>query len=182
MSNEWYTPGKYIQAARLVMGGIDLDPASCEMANQTVQATRYYTEEENGLLQPWYGRVWLNPPYGRLHGKGGNISYQKLFACRLLEKYQAGTIEQAVVLSLGNPSSKWFQPFFDYLICFHLGHIAFLRPDGTYGYFGFPLAFIYLGPHEQRFNDVFSQFGRVVRAIDKPDVEESCGKLNTAVE
>src|SRR5260221_7395603 len=64
-SNEWFTPSRYIEAARLVMGSIDLDPASCSEANQTVKAKRYYSIDDNGLEQPWYGNIWLNPPYGR---------------------------------------------------------------------------------------------------------------------
>src|SRR5262249_14864109 len=56
---EWYTPKKYIEAVRDVLGGIDLDPASCERANEVVKAAKFYTATQNGLNEPWQGRVWL---------------------------------------------------------------------------------------------------------------------------
>jgi len=63
-SDEWYTPPNYIELARQVLGWIDLDPASSAVAQQWIQATTYYTLRDNGLEQPWEGRMWLNPPYG----------------------------------------------------------------------------------------------------------------------
>jgi len=41
-NNEWYTPAKYIDLAREVMGGIDCDPATSEIANQTVKAETFF--------------------------------------------------------------------------------------------------------------------------------------------
>src|SRR6266702_2856765 len=96
-SNEWFTPSRYVEAARKVMGSIDLDPASCEMANRVVRAARYYTKQDNGLAQEWYGRVWLNPPYGSIDQsrKMGLAA----FIGKLIAEYHDGNIEQAVLLA-----------------------------------------------------------------------------------
>lgn len=51
VSNEWYTPVLYVEAARRVMGSIDLDPASCPFANETVRASHYFTTDDNGLVR-----------------------------------------------------------------------------------------------------------------------------------
>lgn len=58
------TPVDVCAAARELLGGIDLDPASCAEFNKNVQAAAFYTEKDNGLLLPWHGRVFLNPPGG----------------------------------------------------------------------------------------------------------------------
>ena len=83
---------EYVAAARDVMGGIDLDPASCEVAQATVQAGRFFSKEQDGLAQPWHGRVWLNPPF--------EAAVIAPFVAKLLADYQAGAVEQAVILTL----------------------------------------------------------------------------------
>jgi len=64
-SVEWYTPEWVAELARRVMGSIDLDPASCDVAQRTIKALEYYTREDDGLAKPWVGNVFCNPPYGR---------------------------------------------------------------------------------------------------------------------
>jgi phage N-6-adenine-methyltransferase len=78
-NNEWYTPTKFIESARLVMGSIDLDPASSEIANKTVKAKKYYTQQDNGLSKKWAGNVWLNPPYSKdlINGFIDKVATQK---------------------------------------------------------------------------------------------------------
>lgn len=56
---EWLTPPGIVQA----LGPFDLDPcAPAERPWDT--AKRHYTLADDGLAQPWEGRVWCNPPFG----------------------------------------------------------------------------------------------------------------------
>ena len=154
-SNEWYTPPKYVDAARRVLGGIDLDPASCEMANKTVKALRYFDEEENGLAQDWRGRVFLNPPYG---------GQSPPFTEKLLAEYRAGRTTAAIILVNANSTgTTWFRPLWDFVMCFPYGRIHYISPVGgqsnaaTHG-----SVFVYLGPDTDRFNEVFKPHGSVM--------------------
>lgn len=157
-SNEWYTPAQYVYAARELMRGIDVDPASNATANQIIKALTYYDIESNGLDKPWYGRVWLNPPYGRDNG-GSN---QEVWSHRLLEQYKAGITKEAVLLVNANTEAKWFQPFYDYLICFTNHRIKFYSTDGTPNQPTQGNALIYLGNNQDRFIEIFEQFGVVL--------------------
>lgn len=56
----WLTPPKLLAQ----LGHFDLDP--CSPLNRPWNtADNHYTIEDDGLTQPWFGRIWMNPPYGR---------------------------------------------------------------------------------------------------------------------
>lgn len=63
-SPEWYTPAPLVEAARETLGGIDLDPQSCALANRTVRARRIYTIEDDCFRHTWDGRIFINPAGG----------------------------------------------------------------------------------------------------------------------
>lgn len=157
--NEWYTPARYIAATREVIGGIDLDPASSEAANQIVKATRYLSKFDDGLAQPWKGRVFLNPPYGRLAGD---------FVTKLVTEHQAGNVTAAIALVNAHcTDTEWFQPLWDHALCFTDHRIDFDsagREKATTSTHG--SVFVHLGEaiHQpDQFARVFGQFGAIVR-------------------
>lgn len=72
-NSEFFTPVWLADKGVYVLGGVDLDPASCAFANEAVRATRIHTAEDNGLLQPWGGRVLVNPPGGLVDAYGRSV-------------------------------------------------------------------------------------------------------------
>jgi ParB family chromosome partitioning protein len=158
-SNEWYTQAIHTDAARAVMDGIELDPASCAAANAFVRADRYYTQEQNGLLQDWTSRsLWLNPPFGNLNGK----SNMAMWAVRLIDEYTSGRVGQAILLCMANTEALWFQPLWGYPLCFPCPRVLFHRASGKLDHHIQGTCFIYFGEHTQRFVDIFQKFGPVI--------------------
>jgi phage N-6-adenine-methyltransferase len=156
-NNEWYTPPAFIEAARAVLGGFDLDPASSEVANSTVKASRIFTAEDDGLAQEWpIGTIWMNPPYAQpLMGQ---------FADRFASEIRRGST--GIVLVNNATETAWFQTMSAVCsaICFPKARIRFLDPAGNAT--GTPLqgqAILYFGPDRAGFADVFRQFGLVVQ-------------------
>lgn len=179
-SPEWYTPLPFVDAARQVMHGIDIDPASHEEANHTVRAARFFTIEDNGLNQFWPGRVFLNPPGGRnAEGKSlVTLFWKKLLhecvMCRTDEAIWIGySLEQ--LQTLQSPTHK--SPL-DFAMCVPMKRIAFVenaakkatriekllatgKTPNDKSQPSHANYVTYLGRHTSRFAEVFSKFGQV---------------------
>src|SRR3954468_20523329 len=63
-TDDWYTPPDIFDALGMIF---DLDPCSPGSAHW-VPARKIYTKEDDGLVQPWSGMVFMNPPFGRRNG------------------------------------------------------------------------------------------------------------------
>jgi len=158
-NNEWYTPPEYIEAARVVMERIDLDPASSDKANETVQATTYYTTQDDGLVQDWAGRVWMNPPY--------SSDLISAFCDKLTQHVKEGDVTEACVLVNNATETGWFNALLDVAsaVCLIRGRVKFIDAEGNPS--GAPLqgqVVLYIGECSADFEREFSQFGRVLYA------------------
>ncbi len=152
--NEWYTPAEYLDAAREVLGSIDLDPASCEVAQRTVRATAFFTAEADGLSREWHGRVWLNPPYS-----------QPLiadFVSKLLAERRSRRVTDAIMLTHNCTDTAWFHEAAGGAdaTCFTRGRIGFYKNDeGASGSALRGQTFFYFGDDVERFATVFAAVG-----------------------
>ena len=112
----WLTPPYVLEA----LGEFDLDPcASVDRPWDTAKS--HYTIEDDGLLQPWFGRVWCNPPYGPKLGP---------FLRKMAEH------ENGIALVFARTETR---AFFDFVwneataIFFIKGRLRFYKPDGSMG-------------------------------------------------
>jgi phage N-6-adenine-methyltransferase len=158
---ERYTPAKYIEAARKVLGGFDLDPASCEFAQRTVQADRYFTAKDDGLKYEWHGRVWLNPPYHR--------ELAPKFIDKLVEEFTAGRTTAAIMLTNNCTDTDWFHAAVHAAnaVCFTYGRIKFVDERGEEVLPTQGQAFFYFGPNVDLFELAFCEIGFGVLPIWK---------------
>ena len=154
--NEWFTPAEYIALARAVMGTIDLDAASHPKAQETVQASRYFTIETDGLKQKWAGKVWLNPPYSQ-----PEIVY---FIDKLLGEFAAKRVKEAILLTHNFTDASWFHKSAKVCsaVCFTRGRIRFVALDGSIASPTQGQAFFYFGPNPKGFMAAFRDVGFIL--------------------
>lgn len=161
-STDYYTPESYVDAAREVMGGIDLDPASDPIPQRWIKAKKYFAPKDDGLTKFWEGRVWLNPPYSKGYK---NRSNQQIWSSRLIDFFNEGSVTQAVLLVKAALGYKWFERIFPrYPVCLTEKRIRFLTADGQMPPAKQANAFFYLGPEDKWpvFKRTFEQFGRIL--------------------
>jgi ParB family transcriptional regulator, chromosome partitioning protein len=162
------TPQIIVDAAREVLGRIDLDPASDELANLTVKAAKIYTKTDDGLTKYWSGNVFLNPPGGhvKLDGFKYRQSRSALWWACLLHHYQSGNIYKAVFVAYNLEAflntQRWGTPCQAYPFCVPRERLSF--PGSVPGNSESPpgaSAIVYLGPEVEKFKAVFSKIGYV---------------------
>lgn len=73
-TDEWETPQTLFDEWYERVGGFTLDPCATPL---NAKCNRYFTTEDDGLIQPWFGTVWMNPPYGREIGKSMKKAYEE---------------------------------------------------------------------------------------------------------
>jgi hypothetical protein len=59
-SDDYYTPPWIFERMALEF---DIDVCAPPDGIAWIPAARYFTQADDGLVQPWEGRVWMNPPY-----------------------------------------------------------------------------------------------------------------------
>lgn len=114
---EWYTPPEIFDALGI---SFDLDPAAPPGGVPWIPAKRHYSLADDGLTQPWVGRTWVNPPYGRETAR---------WLGRLAEH------GDGLALVFARTDTSWFHEYVprSTAVCYLAGRLRFVRPDGTRG-------------------------------------------------
>ena len=115
-TDEWATPPEVFAELDAEVG-FDLDP--CATAENATCA-RFFTRAEDGLVQEWTGRVFMNPPYGR-HG-GGIAAWMR----KAWESAQT-TAELVVCLIPSRTGTRWWHAYAA------PGEVTFLRGRLRFG-------------------------------------------------
>ena len=110
---EWETPQWLFDELAWIYGGFTLDPCA---TSENAKCERFFTRADDGLAQPWDGKVFCNPPYGREIGQW-------------VEKAHAVSLTGALVVCLlpARTDTRWWQ---DYA---RRGHVWFPRGRLKFG-------------------------------------------------
>ena len=101
-SDENYTNAKDLALVHQFYGYPDLDPFSCEFANRTVKAKKYFTAQDDGFTQDWTQArtLWLNPPY--------SIGFVEKVVDKLIATLNESEAEAFLLTNTDN-STGWYE-------------------------------------------------------------------------
>lgn len=158
----WCSPGWVVEAARVALGGIALDPCSNE--HSIVGADRAYALPQDGLALPWDApTIYLNPPYGRDRERGTTILD---WISRADDAAAAGSRVVALIPVATN-TRHWKERIFPSAaaVCFLAATRLRFLLDGEEDRRGAPMAVaaVYWGDDPDRFEAAFTPYGAVVR-------------------
>jgi hypothetical protein len=137
---EWYTPPDLLEEVTRFYGAIDLDPACPEV--------------ENGLMQTWRGKVFLNPPYGRC-------------IKQWIDRAMTDPVDEIILLVPASTGVQWFQPLWQHTLCFVTGRLRFSWKEAA----PFNSVLVYRGHRPEAFKAAFEHRGHVVvGAPAKPQI------------
>jgi phage N-6-adenine-methyltransferase len=144
---EWYTPPHIREAVVSALGGrVDLDP--CADPGKSFPAAEHFTEADNGLVKPWVGRVYMNPPYGRTIER---------WTTKLRDEMTSGWTTEAVALLPARMDTRWWHELAPPHVCFIRGRLRFSGYDQSAP---FPSVAVYFGKSPERFRDAFAHLGQ----------------------
>lgn len=152
-SPEWYTPSHIVARVVQTFGAIDLDPCSNSHDDPSIPAGQHYTVEDDGLALPWRGRVYMNPPYGRVIDE---------WIEKLASEWQNGNVSEAIALLPARTDTGWFRRLPAEHFCFVSGRLTFSEYESAAP---FPSVAAYLGEHPQQFIAAFRDVGHIYRRL-----------------
>lgn len=151
---EHYTPPSFLIRVYEFFGGtVDLDPCSNSLESPTVLANAHYTQALDGLSLPWFGKVFVNPPYGRT---------LMTWTEKLCSEYEQGNISEAIYLVPSRTDTKWTRRLSAYARCYLDSRLKFTSREGIpQDSAPFPSAVFYLGNRLSDFESYWQSQGEV---------------------
>lgn len=160
-SPEWYTPRHVVERVIAALGAIDLDPCSNSKTTPNVPAKHHLTVEDDGLSLPWFGRIYMNPPYG---------DAIRHWVEKLSSEYEQGRVSEAVALVPARTDTAWFRRLPTRHLCFINGRLTFSEHESPAP---FPSAAIYLGSDPDAFIQAFRDIGCLYERIETRSATEA---------
>ena len=162
-NKDFNTPPKYVEAVMEFFDGkLDLDPCSNEFS--LIKAKRTISLPEDGLLCSWneYKTIFINPPFGR---------FNKTSIYTWLDIAQSASLhfksEILFLIPVATNTKHFKHIVFRWAegICFLEDTRLKFWSEGKEMKKGAPMAccFVYFGQNYDKFNQVFSKYGKVFK-------------------